>query len=54
MENLNELNLKELSQKELCNCSGGFWGIIALAVTSLSFAYTLGKDSYAIHPESFV
>lgn len=53
MMNTRELKVQELTEKETLNCKGGHWAIAA-AYATFSLFYQFGKDSYEIHPESFV
>jgi len=54
MKDLKKFSTLELNKMELQQFNGGGFWAIALAVTTISFAYTLGKDSYDIHPQSLI
>lgn len=53
MKNLNQLNLTELNHRDMYDDRGGHWAI-NLAAATFGIFYTLGKDSYYLHPESFI
>jgi len=54
MKNNSNFKVENLSEQEMLECNGGWGWIVSAAIGGMAFAYQLGKDSYQVHPESFI